>query len=75
MNDRIALRDAVCAYYVAQRGTGTPLGTILQSVEEILDRAEARVAGGPVDGNGQDELARQLIDWCLELDRTGKLKN
>ena len=71
IRDRIALRDAVCDYLEAERAKGVVLETILESVEEILKRAESRVAGS-VDGHV--ELARQLIDWCIELDRSGKLR-
>lgn len=63
LKDRIELRDAVCAYLEAEQKRGTPLSTVLESVEGILDRAAQRL--GEVDGN--KEFAQQLIDWCLEL--------
>lgn len=67
LKDRIALRDAVCAYYDGEKANGVPLERILMSVTEMLDRAEERVTG--VEGqNGMHELAQQLIDWCVELD-------
>ena len=67
IKDRIALRDAVCAYYGSERRNGVSLERILLSVTEMLDRAEARITG--IEGkNGQEELAQRLIDWCVELD-------
>ena len=71
--DRIALRDAICDYFNAERANGTPIETIVQSVEEMLDRAEARAAGTPAGRDGQRELAQEFIDWCVKLDRLGNL--
>ncbi len=70
IRDRIKLRDAVCAYLAGERAKGTALTTVLLSVEEILKRAEARVVGN----GGHRERAQQLIDWCVELNRPGKLR-
>ena len=70
IRDRIKLRDAVCAYLAVQRAKGTALTTVLHSVEEILKRAEGRVVGN----GGHRERAQQLIDWCVELNRSGKLR-
>ena len=70
IKDRIELRNAVCAYLDAERKRGASLPTVLHSVEAILERAEVR-AGST---NGHRELAKQLIDWCLELDNQGYLK-
>ena len=69
LRDRIQLRDAVCAYFRDERSKGVELGVILLSVESILKRAEARA--GMTDGT--HELAQQLIDWCLEIDRGLKI--
>lgn len=66
IHDRIALRDAVCAYLESERSQGVSLEVIRQSVEGILKRAEARAAGGN-GSDGQRELAQQLIDWCVQL--------
>jgi hypothetical protein len=64
-NDRIKLRDAVCAFFAAERARGISIGAVQASVEKILLRAEAG-AGHRADGHR--ELARQLIDWCVRLD-------
>ena len=65
INDRIELRDAVCAYFDAERRKGTPQSAIVDSVEAILIRAAGPL--GKVDGHKQS--AQQLVDWCVELDR------
>ena len=75
IKDRVALRDAVCAYFTAERANGASLESIVTSVEDMLDRAEARASGRINGHDGQRELAQQLIDWCIELDRMGKLKS
>ncbi|HJP60861.1 MAG TPA: hypothetical protein VJ865_12715 [Gemmatimonadaceae bacterium] len=65
IDDRIELRDAVCAYFDAERTRGTSLSAIVDAVEAILVRAAGRL--GKVDGHKQS--AQQLVDWCIELDR------
>lgn len=55
---RIELRDAVCRYVDAEQTRGTPLAMIINSVEEILAKAEEGATGATT------ELAQQLIDWC-----------
>ena len=74
INDRITLRDAVCAYVDAERARGSTLKSILQTVKEILRNAEDAGAS-PINtaehpGNG---LARQLVDWCMEFHRKAGL--
>jgi len=59
--DRIDLRDAVCDYVVVERARGTPLSGILLAVKQILRKAEEGSA------RASDELASQLIAWCLEF--------
>lgn len=59
--DSIALRDAVCAYVANQRFRGIPLDGIIETVRDILKQAENG------SGNATDELAQQLVDWCLEF--------
>ena len=71
--DRIALRDAVCAYLDAERAQGVSLEVIRQSVEGILKRAETRAAGGD-RSDGYRELAQRLIDWCVQLVQPPELK-
>lgn len=63
LKDRIELRDAVCAYLEAEQKRGTPLSSVLESVEGILERATLGL--GRADGH--QKFAQQLIDWCLEL--------
>ena len=60
--DRVELRDAVCAYLAGEQGRGTSIDSIRNSIEAILIRAEVRV--GKL--NGHKELAKDLVDWCLE---------
>lgn len=73
VGNRIVLRDAICAYFNAERANGTSIEKIVLSVEEMLDRAEARAAGRPAGRDGQRELAQEFIDWCVKLDRSGNL--
>lgn len=65
VKDRIALRDAVCAYLIAERDKGSDIESVRSSVEAILIRAEVRV--GKL--NGHKELANELVDWCMEQSR------
>ena len=60
---RIALRDAVCSYVAAQTANGISLETMVKSVKGILRKAEKGAA------NASDELAQQLVDWCVEFHR------
>jgi hypothetical protein len=60
---RISLRDAVCAYVTLEHTRGTPLATVIQTVKAILAAAETEGA------TASDELAVQLIDWCVEFHR------
>lgn len=62
IRDRVELRDAVCAYLVSEQGKGSPIKSIRDSVEAILMRAQMRI--GKLDGH--KELARDLVDWCLQ---------
>lgn len=73
--DRIALRDAICLYFNAERANGTAIEKIVESVEDMLDRAEARAAGRPAGRDGQRELAQEFIDWCIKLDRLGHIES
>ena len=61
-HDRIELRDAVCAYLAAEQTKGSSIESVRNSVEAILIRAEVRV--GKL--NGHKELAKDLVDWCLD---------
>jgi predicted transcriptional regulator len=64
INSRIVLRDAVCAYVAAENANEMPLATVIQTVKEILRNAEQGASAA------SDELAQQLIDWCIEFHRT-----
>ena len=66
-HDRIELRDAVCAYMLAEQTKGNSIDAIRISVEAILIRAEVRI--GKLDGH--KELAKDLVDWCLDQNGTG----
>ena len=73
ITDRTALRDAVCAYVDAERLRGTQLTTLIETVNEILRKAEVGAALKPDGEADRDrELAGQLVTWCLEFHhRTG----
>ena len=60
--DRIALRDAVCEYVSAQRARGTSLKHMSQALMAVIRRAAGTLAA-------TDELVRQLIGWCMRLQR------
>ena len=60
--DRIELRHAVCDYFLAQRAMGVRFEMIVDAVEGILKQAEIRADVK----NDSAELARRLIDWCVE---------
>ena len=64
-NDRIKLRDAVCAFFVAERARGISISAVQVAVEKILRRSEV---GAGYRADGHRELAQQLIDWCVKLD-------
>ena len=64
--DRIALRDAVCAFVAAEHARGTPLGSVIVTVKKILREAEEKNATAAAS----DELATQLIAWCREFHRS-----
>ena len=70
VTDRIALRDAVCAYLIVEQRNGSSTESVRKSIEAILIRAEVRV--GKL--NGHEELARELVDWCLDQIELGKPK-
>ena len=64
--DRIALRDAVCAFVAAERTRGTPVGSVIQTVKKILREAEQK----SMTSGATDELATQLVAWCKEFHRS-----
>ena len=59
--DSIRLRDAVCEYVAIENTRRTPLPEVIRTIKEILRKAESDGA------RASDELAQQLIDWCLEF--------
>jgi hypothetical protein len=68
ITNRIALRDAVCEYVASEKLNGTPLVNVIEAVKTILRNAEK------VASTATDELAQQLVDWCVEFHRaTGLL--
>lgn len=60
-SDRIALRDAVYAYFVAERARGTPLIDLTRTLRQLL---RTTGDGGPRVADG---LALQLVDWCTNF--------
>ena len=69
INDRIALRDAVCAYLAAEQARGSTIQSVVQTVKDILSKADEDRA----DTN--DELAEQLVDSCLDYYRSLGLRS
>lgn len=70
ISTRIVLRDAVCAYVIAERARGKMLGSILRTVKEMLRSAEEAAATATNATVSRDnELAQQLVDWCTEFHR------
>jgi hypothetical protein len=64
ITNRIALRDAVCEYVASEKINGTPLARVIEAVKAILRNAEE------VASTASDELAQQLVDWCVEFHRS-----
>jgi hypothetical protein len=58
---RLDLRDAVCAFVAGEQARGQPLATVIATVKEILSKAQSGVR------RATDELAKQLVDWCVEF--------
>ena len=67
ITNRIALRDAVCEYVASEKANGTPLAKVIHAVKAILRDAEE------VASAASDELAEQLVDWCIEFHRAAGL--
>jgi hypothetical protein len=59
--ERIELRNAVCEYVEVEHARGTPIQKVIEIVTQILREAELEA------GHASEELARQLVDWCLEF--------
>ena len=65
---RVILRDAVCAYLEVEQARGTSLTRVIQIVEEILREAEQSAARtSAAKASRDDDLARQLVAWCVQL--------
>ena len=60
---RINLRNAVCDYVTGEHARGMPIHKVIQIVKDILRKAEKSGA------KATDELAAQLIEWCVEFHR------
>lgn len=71
ITDRLALRDAVCAYLAAERKNGVRIETVRASVERIL-LSSARDGDG--DGADSKAMAERLIDWCVQKQRSADMK-
>jgi hypothetical protein len=69
-SDRLSLRDAVCDYVSAEQARGTSLHNIIQIVKQILRNAEEKTNGASDASElRNNELARQLVDWCEAFHR------
>ena len=69
INERIALRDAICAYLAAEQARGSTVESVVETVKEILKKAEQEAS------DTSDELAERLVDSCLEFYRTTALRS
>ena len=69
IGDRVALRNAVCAYLAAEQARGSTVESVIQAVKEILMKAD----DGAAATNG--ELAHQLVASCLEFYGTTGLRS
>jgi hypothetical protein len=58
-NNRILLRDAVCAYIIARQDKGASDATIVRAVTRALRDAE----------EDPGSLAHHLVDWCSRRQR------
>ena len=74
ITDQIELREAVCAYLTAQLARGKTVESVLSTIEDLLLEAMNRVASREGIADGHHELAQQIIDWCIQLDRTGRIR-
>lgn len=58
MEDRVKLRDAVCAYHAAEKARGTSLSTITARLTAALNKSEE----GTLEATAK--LVGDLLDWC-----------
>lgn len=63
---RVKLRDAVCAFVVAEEARGISLKAMIQSVKDILSAAEKDAT------KSTDDLAVQLVNWCREFHKSSR---
>lgn len=65
---RRGLRDAVCDYVAVEQARGVSIARIIQTVKDILRNAETvAAADAPAAEIRDDDLAKQLVDWCVEF--------
>ena len=72
--DRVKLRDAVCAFVFAEQHKGTSLRGMIQTIWEILEKAEKSASVTSPKHVAPPEtrnLARQLVEWCVEFHGAG----
>ncbi len=67
---RGTLRDAVCDYVEVEQARGTSLAKIIQTVKDILRKAEEEASTATNATERRDDtLAQKLVDWCVEFHR------
>jgi hypothetical protein len=72
--DQTTLRDAVCQFVFSEQRRGASLASMIGTVRDILATAEkdaskaSGVRGLPA---ASAELARKLVEWCIEFQRAG----
>jgi hypothetical protein len=65
---RMTLRDAVCDYVAVEQARGTSLKKVIQIVKDILRKAEEAAFTATAGSERKDNnLAKQLVDWCVEF--------
>jgi hypothetical protein len=65
--DRIALRNAVCAFVAVEQSRGTPLERLIEDVTALLREAETEA------DVSSEELGRVLVTWCVEFNLAASL--
>jgi hypothetical protein len=71
--DRIRLRDAVCEFVFAEQRKGTSLSRMIQVIRETIKGAgdAAAISHPETTLAPTEDLARQLVEWCIQVQRSG----
>ncbi|MDQ6717505.1 MAG: hypothetical protein M3Z17_04035 [Gemmatimonadota bacterium] len=73
---RMTLRDAVCDYVVVEQARGVAIARIIQTVKDILRNAEQEASSeSPSVEIRDNDLANQLVDWCVEFNHAATARS